>query len=163
VTDWKRSIKQWPGWLVMACVLAALLVVGVRRANEPRSADERVQSISKRIACPVCDGESVAESRAPSAIQIRNEIESLVDDGQLADNDIVVSIDQRYVEELALLPSSSGVDLLIWVLPTVAGVAGIGGLVVAFSRWRRQTGDAAGPSDADRELVAAALREQADS
>jgi cytochrome c-type biogenesis protein CcmH len=147
----------------MACVLAALLVVGVRRANGPGSADERVQSIAKRLACPVCDGESVAESRAASAIQIRDEIETLVNDGQLTDNDIVNSIDQRYVEELSLLPSSSGVDLLIWILPTVAGVAGVGGLTVAFGRWRRQTGGTTGPSDADRELVAAALREQADS
>jgi cytochrome c-type biogenesis protein CcmH len=146
----------------MAAALLALLTVGVRRANEPSTADERVQSIAKRVACPVCDGESVAESRASSAVQIRNEIEQLVIDGQLNDNDIVLSIDDRYPESLALLPSSSGIDLAIWMLPAFAGVGGAAGLVIAFARWRQQTVVVNGPSEADRRLVEAALREDAD-
>ncbi|MGD9704228.1 MAG: cytochrome c-type biogenesis protein CcmH [Acidimicrobiia bacterium] len=152
------SIKRWPGWLVLFMVLAALLAIGVQRAGEPRTADERELAIYERIACPVCDGESVAESRAESAVQIREVVAQLVVDGQLTDDEIVSQIDASYVEELELTPSASGLDLLVWVLPAVVFVGAAAGLIAVFLRWRRAPGGT-GPSDEDRALVAAALAE----
>jgi cytochrome c-type biogenesis protein CcmH len=152
------SIKRWPGWLVLFMVLATLLAVGAQRAGEPRTADERELAIHERLACPVCDGESVAESRAESAIQIRAVVAELVGEGRLTDDEIVEQIDAAYVQELELSPGGSGVDLLVWVLPAVAFVGAAAGLIAAFVRWHRAPG-AAPPSDADRQLVAAALAE----
>jgi cytochrome c-type biogenesis protein CcmH len=149
------ALKRWPGWLAMAMVLAALLAIGIARASEPRTADERQLAIYERIACPVCDGESVAESRAESAVQIRAEVDRLVADGQLTDSEIVARIDGAYIEDLALTPSGSGIDLLVWVLPSVAIVGAVAGLYAAFSRWRRMPGTPA-PSDEDVALVEAA-------
>lgn len=151
------AYKRWPSWLLMAMVTAGLLAVGVSRAAEPRTADQRVQAIAKRLACPVCNGESVADSRAESANQIRANIEDLVTAGQLDDDEIVAEVDANYVQDLSLVPSGSGFDSLAWVLPAVAAVGGAGGLVAAFARWRRPP-DQAGPSEADRALVEAALR-----
>lgn len=150
------AIKRWPGWVVMFMVLAALFAVGVQRAGEPQTADEREQAIYERLACPVCDGESVAESRSASAVQIREVVEALVVEGQLTDDEIVTRIDAGYPEELELTPSRSGIDLIVWVLPAVAFVGAAAGLAAAFVRWRR-TPAPGGPSEADRELVAAAL------
>ena len=149
-------VKRWPGWLALFMVLAALLAVGIQRAGAPRTADERELAIYERLACPVCDGESVAESRAESAVQIREVVAELVVAGQLTDAQIVEQIDASYVEELELTPSRSGIDLLVWVLPAVVMVGAIAGLVAAFSRWRRMP-RAEGPSDDDRRLVAAAM------
>jgi cytochrome c-type biogenesis protein CcmH len=151
-----RSYKRWPAWLAMALVLAALLAVGVKRSGEPQTADERVQAIAERLACPVCQGESVADSRATSAIQIKTNIERLVTEGRLTDREIVSEIQSRYQEDLSLIPSASGFDSLIYVLPSMAAVGGAVGLYVAFSRWRRRP-EQAGPSDDDRRLVEAAL------
>lgn len=152
-----RPYKRWPAWLVMALVLAALLAVGVRRAGEPQTADERVTSISSRLACPVCQGESVADSRAPSAEIIRENVERLVTEGRLTDTEIIATIQSTSTEDLSLLPRASGFDALIYVLPAVVAVGGAAGLFAAFLRWRRRPG-ALGPTDADRELVEAALR-----
>ena len=149
-------MKRWPGWLALFMVLAALLAIGVQRGGQPRTADERELAIYERLACPVCAGESVAESRAESAVQIREVVAELVVAGQLTDAQIVEQIDASYVEELELTPSSSGIDLLVWVLPAVVMVGAIAGLVAAFARWRR-TPRAVGPTDEDRRLVAAAM------
>jgi len=151
------AYKRWPGWLAMALVFAALIAIGVGRAAEPRTADQRVQAISKRIACPVCNGESVADSRAPSSDQIRANIARLVTEGQLSDDQIVTEVDSKYEQDLRLVPSGTGIDALIWVLPACAAVGGAAGLWAAFTRWRRRPTQA-GPTDADRELVEAALR-----
>lgn len=151
------------GWLAIAVVTAALLAVGVARAGEPRTADERELSIAKRLACPVCDGESVAESNADSARQIRGQVAELVAAGQLDDDAIVQRIDASYQDELALTPSGSGVDVLAWVLPAVAAALAGAGLATAFARWRRASVPTV--SAADRELVAQALnaRDSGDS
>ena len=156
------AVKRWPGWLALFVVLAALLAVGIQRAGQPRTADERELAIYERLACPVCDGESVVESRAEAAVQIREVVAGLVVAGQLTDDQIVEQIDASYVEELELTPSGSGIDLLVWVLPAVVMVGAIAGLVTAFARWRRAPA-ASGPTDADRELVAAALADAVDA
>lgn len=151
------AYKRWPGWLLMAMVVAALLAVGVQRAGAPRTADERVQSITSRLACPTCNGESVADSRAISAEQIRTNVEKLVVEGTLTDDQIVEQVDATYPDELTLLPSTSGFDALVWVLPAMAAVGGVASLVAVFLRWQRRAG-AEGPTDQDRDLVDAALR-----
>ncbi len=157
----KTTYKRWPSWLLMAMIVAGLLAVGVSRAGEPRTADQRVQAIAKRLACPVCNGESVADSRATSANQIRTNIEALVAEGRLDDDAIVAEVDANYEDDLSLVPAGSGLDALAWILPVVAAVGGVGGLVAAFARWRRRP-DPTGPSAADRELVEAALRAPSD-
>ena len=48
-------------------------------------------------------------------------------------------------------------NALLWVLPVMVLVAGVGGLVVVFHRWRAQAAATAAPTDDDRALVAAAL------
>lgn len=147
------------GWMVMACAVAALLAVGVSRAGQPRTADQRELAIAKQLACPVCDGESVAESQAASAVQIRGRIKDLVDAGQLSDVEIAETIDAAYQDDLALQPSGSGLDALVWALPAVVAVVAAAGLIAAFGRWRRAAASVV--SDADRDLVAQALARDA--
>jgi cytochrome c-type biogenesis protein CcmH len=153
-------LKRWPGWLVLGVVAAGLLTIGAVRAAQPRTADERVQSIASRLACPVCDGESVAESRAASSNQIRDRIAELVREGTLSDSQIVRQIDDAYPQDLTLTPKGSGLDLMVWFLPPLVLAAAIVGLVVAFRRWRMAT-PAGGPTAEDRALVEQALDEEA--
>ena len=153
-----RALKRWPGWLLMLGVVVAFLAIGAQRASAPRTADERVSSISKRIACPVCDGESVAESQASASMEIKDRIATLVSEGRFTDDEIVRSIDDSYPEELALEPGRRGVEALAWVLPPLVAVASVGGVLAAFSRWRSRSMQ--GADDAERALVEQALVEQ---
>ncbi len=143
------------GWLVMAGAVAALLAIGVNRAGQPRTADQRELAIAKQLACPVCDGENVAESQAASAVQIRGRIKELVDAGQLSDVEIAETIDAAYQDDLALEPSGSGIDALAWALPAIVAVVATAGLIAAFGRWRKAATSVV--SDADRDIVARAL------
>ncbi len=148
--------KRWPGWLALAMVVAALLAVGVARGRDPQTADQRVRSIAERVACPVCNGESVAESQAPVSQDIVQNIEQLVADGQLDDGQIIAEIDARYEGDQRLVPGGRGIEGLIWALPALAAVGGVAGLFAAFNRWRRRVPPAALTAD-DRALVDAAL------
>lgn len=159
-TGWKRLKQRWAAWAVLGAVAVGLLAIGVSHDAGPRSPEERVEEISKRLACPICDGESVFESRNNASVAIKNEIRAQVADGVLDDDEIITFIVQRYESEVLLVPRADGIDALVWILPVVAFVCAVAGLAVAFRRWRAAADDL--PTDDDRDLVAAALAAEAD-
>ncbi len=148
------ALKRWPGWALLAVVALALLAVTVTREAEPLTPEERIEEISQQVSCPVCDGESVYESRNSASAAIRAEIKALVAGGQATDDDIVASIVERF-PETQIVPKSSGFESLVWVLPMAALACAVLGLFVAFRRWRMNTDTI--PDDDDRALVEAAL------
>lgn len=153
-----RRLKSWPSWLLLAFTVVLLMAVGLQRGSGPATPQERVEVISRQLACPTCDGESVAESRGTASQSIRQEITRLVGDGQLSDSQIVQAIDDRFGADLKLTPDASGLESLVWALPVAVAVTAVIGLVLAFRRWREIEDRSADP--VDRELVARALAER---
>jgi cytochrome c-type biogenesis protein CcmH len=135
----------------MAVVLAAFLTVGFTRSDGPRTNQERVDAIAKTIKCPVCRSESVFDSRADASQNIRDEIARQVAAGR-TDDQIRAYINDRFKDQgLLLVPSKTGVDSLVWVLPVVVLVLAAFGLGVAFRRWRLSAATVV--TDEDRALV----------
>ena len=153
-----RRLKGWPGWLALLVVVVVVLVVGSTRGTGPQTQEDRVDAVARRVACPVCDGESVYESRNNASVAIRTEISDLVRENRSSDDQIVGIIENRYGAQVLLVPRASGFDALVWVLPAMAFVAGVAGLAVAFRRWKLEAAATGDPTDADRELVDAARR-----
>ncbi len=142
------------GWvLALAAVLGMLTVAAVDERSEPMSNGERVYALSQEFACPVCGGQSIAESDVPIAREIKREIRRRLDQGQ-TDAQIRQYLGNLY-PGMDLRPTASGVTGLVWFLPVFVFVVAIGGLVAVFRRWRNEPVAAA--SDADRALVEAAL------
>ena len=136
-SELNRRLKGWPGWVVLAFVVVGVLVVGATRDSGPRTPDERIESISKRLACPVCQGESVYESRNTASNHIRELIRQGVAEGELSDDQIIEQVAVRRDGEELLVPTGSGVEALAWALPATAFVLGVAGLAIAFRRWQR--------------------------
>ena len=152
VASVNKKIKKWPGWLLLALLAFVLIAVGVTRDDGPRTQQDRIDAISKRLACPTCQGESVYVSRASSAESIRNEIARQVGAGKLGDDEIVAYIEDSFGGNVLLVPRSTGIDALVWALPVAVAIAAIAGLAVAFRRWRSRALLVA--SDDDEALVA---------
>lgn len=153
-----RSLKRWPGWALLVLALVGLLTIGVTRDTGPTTPQDRIDSIAKQLACPICDGESVYESRNPASEAIRTEIARQVAEGRATDSEIIESINAAQPVSIRLTPRSSGFEALVWVLPITLLLMALAGLAVAFRKWRQEIDDT--PSDEDRALVAAALRRE---
>jgi cytochrome c-type biogenesis protein CcmH len=158
--DLNRRLKGWPGWVLLAFVVVGFLVVGATRDTGPRTPDDRIESISKRLACPVCQGESVYESRNTASNQIREAIRQGVDQGTLSDGEIIQQITDAYDGEELLVPTGSGVEALAWALPATAFVFGAAGLTVVFRRWQRASQALGEATPEDYDLVAQAMADQ---
>jgi cytochrome c-type biogenesis protein CcmH len=156
-SDLNARLKRWPGWLALVFVIAGFLAVGATRSAGPESQEDRIDAISRRVACPICDGESVFESQNNASIAIRNQVGELVAENDLDDDQIIAFIEDRYGAQVLLVPKASGFDALVWVLPAVAFVCGVAALTVVFRRWKREAAAMRDPTDDDRALVEAAL------
>lgn len=137
-------------WVVMLVVLVGALSVGVVDSGGPSTDEERVSNIGETIGCPECTGQSVADSDATSARNIRLFIQENIDAGR-SDDEIRAMVEERYPAS-SLTPSRSGVVGLVWVIPVIALVLAVAGVGYAFYYWRgvRRDGRA---SDADIALV----------
>lgn len=149
--------KRWPSWVLLAFVVVGLLVVGTTRDSGPQTPEERIVALEKRLACPVCQGESVYESRNSASVQIRELIRQGVEERQLSDQQIIDGIVTRYNGEELLVPTASGVEALAWALPATAFVLGVAGLTFAFRRWQASARQLGAATEADYSLVDAAL------
>ncbi len=161
LSRWNRVLKKWPSWVIMVFAVVALVAVGATRDGGPQSAGDRVDSISRRLACPVCDGESVFESRNNASDSIRSEITAQVSEGRLGDDQIIEFIASRFGAQVLLVPRSTGIEALVWAIPAAALVVAMAGLAMAFRRWRDEARAYPDATEADFDLVAGALRDDA--
>jgi cytochrome c-type biogenesis protein CcmH len=141
------------GFAVLAVVVIVLLAIGsVHPAGTTNQ--QRIARLDATIKCPSCADLSIGQSSAPQAVTLRNQVRTFVDDGW-SDQRIDAWVSQRLGSDEILTPSS-GLDVLVWVLPLVALAVGLFAIAFVIFRRRHQT-----PSDElateDEELVAAAL------
>lgn len=145
-------------WLAMVPVLIGVFVVGLGDSGGSRTSQERAQNIGESIACPTCAGQSVADSDATAARNIRVFIDERIAEGELSDDEIRAQVNRRFDDSSLLTPERSGVAGLVWALPVVVLIAAVAGLGYAFYRWRGASGEIRA-SQADKALVDRALED----
>ena len=151
-------------WLLVGVAVVTMLMFGVVDGRDDRTNAERAHDIGATVACPQCVGQSVVESDVAIAREIRAEIGRLVVAGH-SDDDIRARFAERYGDWVILTPSTSGVSGLVWVIPVVGLIVGVGLLAVTLNRWRRASASDEAVSDEDRALVESArnrMRERPD-
>ncbi len=127
--------KRTAIWLCLCAAALSSLVISTQVDGPPRTNEDRVRSLSEDFACPTCDGQSVAESNAVVAVEIRRDIRRQVDIGQ-TDEEITSALVSSYGDSIDLRPRSGGVVGLIWIVPVVVMVFGFAALASVFRRWR---------------------------
>jgi cytochrome c-type biogenesis protein CcmH len=129
-------LKRWVPWGLLVAVAVAALVAGLHRSSNP-TLDARVTHIASEVRCPVCNGESAAESQAAPSVQIRNEIRTDLQHGMSA-NQILDGFVASYGPGILEKPQAKGMGLVVWVLPVVAVALAALALVLVLARWHQQ-------------------------
>jgi len=148
----KAVVRRAP-WLVLFGLLVVALALGASSSKGRRTQAQRVDHIAGQLRCPVCEGQTVADSNALISRDIRSVINEQVVAGR-SDRQIISFIVRQYPGTL-LTPPATGVGVIVWALPVLAFIAALGALAMAFARWRSRPGVAV--TDADRALVNEAL------
>lgn len=125
--------SRW-AWAAVLVVIVAALAVGSVHSPEP-SAQARISALDSDLKCPSCYDLSIAQSQAPLAVDLRQQVALWVGEGR-SNTQIEQAVVARYGPGELLVPSGSSIDALLWIVPIA--VLGIGALGVAGYLWRRR-------------------------
>lgn len=76
-------------------------------------AEKRLQKLSEELRCLVCQNQTIADSNAELAQDLRREVRSMIKDGK-TDNEIVDFMVTRYGDFVLYRPPVKGITLLLW-------------------------------------------------
>jgi cytochrome c-type biogenesis protein CcmH len=113
------------------CLIASLaLIFGLFISNSiADDIDKEAREISYLLMCPVCEGQSVAESNSQLANQMRTIIREKLQEGKSKD-EVIAYFVSRYGETILGAPPAKGANWILWTLPAVALL--IGGAVIGL-------------------------------
>ena len=136
--------------ILAAMAFAPVAAQAVRNAAplEFRDAaeEQRFHALTVELRCVMCQNQSLADSDAPIAHDLRQEVFKLMREGR-SDAEIKTFLVERYGEFVLYRPRFGGGTLLLWLGPVLVLLGGIA--VVAVVVRRRASANRAAPDPLD--------------
>src|SRR5262245_32652681 len=140
--------------LALVLLLSALVASAGALAVQPdeilpdAALEARARALSKELRCMVCQNQSIDDSDAPLARDLRVLVRERLQAGD-SDRDVINFLVARYGEFVLLRPRFSAHTAVLWLLPAVILLIGAFGLFSIAWRYRRNSPvQAAGASEA---------------
>lgn len=142
-----------------AAALLALATAAFGQASEVAHPDanteRRLKALAEELRCLVCQNQTIADSHAPLAVDLRNQIRAQMAQGR-SDEQIRGYMVERYGDFVLYRPPFKAATLVLWLGPFMLLAAGalMGWRIV---RRRRAGAESPGVADARRAEIAALL------
>jgi len=144
---------------VVAALLAAAPLLACAKDAAPTEQDpvaaRRAVQLSEQLRCLVCQNQSIAESNADLAVDLRRQINEQIAAGR-TDGEIVDFMVQRYGDFVLYRPPFKAATLLLWLGPALLLLAGLWALARVL-RSRNRAADERPLSDEERARAARLL------
>ena len=122
-------MKRTIGSLVFVVLLSGMALADTARPmGDDPAVEKRLQALSKELRCLVCQNESLADSQAGLAEDLRREIREQIKAGK-TDQEIMTFLTQRYGQFILYRPQVTPATYLLWFGPFLLL---IGGLFILF-------------------------------
>ncbi len=128
--------------------LAAVLLLSVTAGLQADSSDlypleseaqrERFQTLTQELRCPKCQNQNIADSDAPIAKDMRDEVHRMLRQGA-SDEQVVDSLVARFGEFVRYKPQLESRTILLWATPVIVVVVGLIVVTIVVVRSRRNT------------------------
>jgi cytochrome c-type biogenesis protein CcmH len=155
-------MSSWPKIAIFLLALASTPAAFAGEAK-PVAADpaleERVITLASELRCLVCQNQTLADSNAPLAVDLRNQIREKMQRGA-SERDIVDYMVSRYGDFVLYRPPFKATTVLLWAGPALLVIAGL--VTLFFRLARRRAEPKAELSDDERARAAALLKGNGD-
>ena len=129
--------------LALALLCQGTAAMEARPNADDPALEQRLLALTADLRCVVCQNESLAESRAPLAKDLRDEVRGLIRQGR-TDREVVDYLTARYGDFVLYRPPFKPLTYLLWLGPAL--FLGIGGAAWYVAIRRRQRADGSEPS-----------------
>jgi cytochrome c-type biogenesis protein CcmH len=148
--------------LMTTLMLAAFVAPALANEAQPAATDvaleKRVTALSAELRCLVCQNQTIADSNAPLAVDLRNQVREKLAAG-MSEGDIIDFMVARYGDFVLYRPPVKAATVLLWFGPPLLLLAGL--WLFARTVLRRRAA-AAAPLSADEQARARALLANSD-
>jgi len=126
--------------IATAALLAVVAVPGAFAKDAPPASDDpvleaRMLRIAEELRCLVCQNQTIADSHADLAVDLRRELREMLQRGD-SDEQVVKYMTDRYGDFVLYRPPMKATTVLLWFGP---GVLLVGGLAILFVVLRRRS------------------------
>jgi cytochrome c-type biogenesis protein CcmH len=127
-------------FLVQLLLLLSFSFAASAQEAKPMAEDpeleKRVMKLSQELRCLVCQNETLADSRADLAVDLRNQVREQMRAGK-SDKEIIAFLTERYGDFVLYNPPVKPSTYLLWFGPFLLLMAGLA-LLYRFVRQRRE-------------------------
>src|SRR6266536_3440196 len=123
--------------IVLICIsicFAAVSIAKDAQPNEDPQIEQRMKNLTEQLRCLVCQNETLADSRADLAEDLRKQIREQMKAGK-SDQEIIAFLTQRYGDFILYKPPVKSTTYLLWFGPFVLLILGT---VVLFRFLKRR-------------------------
>ena len=142
---------------LVICFATVALAKEAKPAEDPQI-EQRMRALTEQLRCLVCQNETLADSRADLAEDLRKEIREQMKAGK-SDQEIIAFLTQRYGDFVLYKPPVKSTTYLLWFGPFALLFAGTGVLYLYLKKRRELIDDQ--PLTADERTRAEEILRQA--
>ena len=147
--------QKRPLFLILALVaiigaIWSFMILNAARRDANTTLDQRVQDVASQLKCPICQGESVADSPSQLAQEMRGVIRQQLQSGR-SDQQVIQYFVDRYGQQIVWSPPWQGFSLLAWLVPITLLLGSALLLFMVLHDWH--TAPRVGTSDNDSDLA----------
>ena len=132
---------------------ALVLFCSLAFAQEDPALEKRVHQLSSELRCLVCQNQTLADSNAPLAVDLRNQVREQLKGGK-SERDVVEFLTARYGDFVLYRPPLKASTVLLWTGPFLLLAFGV---FLLFLRIKRKAPSPPELSEAERERAAKLL------
>ena len=129
-------------WLLVIILLLPSLAAAeeARPLADNPQVEARLKTLAVELRCLVCQNQTLADSHAPLAEDLRREVREMIAKG-MSDREIIDFLVQRYGDFVLYRPPWKASTTLLWLGPFLLLIAGATGLVFALRRRQKKLAD----------------------
>ncbi len=149
-----RQVAAWLlGWgpciaLMLALCLPAAWGKDAPSADDNPALEARVMAVAAELRCLVCQNQTIADSHADLAVDLRRQIRDMLAKG-MSERQIHDYMTDRYGDFVLYRPPFKPITALLWLGPAALLALALGTLVVVLRRRQRLAADAFDPDTPD--------------
>ena len=122
----------WAACLAMLVAVAALADTARDLVADP-ALEVRVNRLAAELRCLVCQNQSLADSHAPLAIDLKNQVREQLKAGR-SDRDVIDYMTQRYGDFVLYKPPFKANTVILWLGPVALFLVGLAAFYLNLRR-----------------------------